>query len=299
MTQYGKQAYDTLQKYHLAPKKRFGQNFLVHKTTAEAIVAAGDIKPEETIVEVGVGLGALTLPLAKTAKRVCGFEIDSGLVRFHRQANDLPENVTLIHKDFLDVDLEEVCNSCANESGKLKILANLPYSISNPFIFKLVDDARYLESVTVMLQKEVALRLAAQPGSKEYGVPTILLASCATVKQKLMLRPDEFYPMPKVDSIVITINFGITAPGIPPQESYNYPLFKEIVRTTFNQRRKTIGNTFANVPTLRRLAGTDRNAAKTLAAALLEKAGIDPGTRPETLSAEKFIELSQITGAAL
>ena len=114
-----------------------------------------------------------------------------------------------------------------------------------------------------------------------------------------MLRPDEFYPMPKVDSIVITINFGITAPGIPPQESYNYPLFKEIVRTTFNQRRKTIGNTFANVPTLRRLAGTDRNAAKTLAAALLEKAGIDPGTRPETLSAEKFIELSQITGAAL
>ncbi len=296
MTYYGKQAFETLKQNNFTPKKRFGQNFLVRRATAEAIVAAGEITPGETVVEVGVGLGALTLPLAETAKRVCGFEIDSGLVRFHQETGSLPKNVSVIHENFLHARLNEVCASCGNPIGdgrkKLKIIANLPYSISNPFIFKLIDNAPLIDKATVMLQHEVALRLIAEPGSGEYGVPTVLLASCATVAQKLLLKPAEFYPQPKIDSLVITIDFNRTPLAIPPPETFSYPLLKEVVRTTFNQRRKTISNTLANLPTLHR-TGKEKAEIKRCVLKALERAGISPMLRPEVLAPERFIALSQ------
>ncbi len=293
MNQYGRQASETLQQYRLAPQKRFGQNFLVHRRAAEAIVKAGKVNEEQTVIEVGVGLGALTLPLAEKVKRVFGFEIDSGLVRFHQNQQDLPENVHLIHQDILRADFAELAAAYGNGCGKLKILANLPYSISNPFIFKLIDNAPFIDTVTVMLQKEVAQRLSAQKGSKEYGVPTILLASRATVTQHFVLKPEEFYPRPKIDSMVISLNFDLPSSPLPNPEKYDFPLFKEIVRTTFNQRRKTIGNTLTNTPRIRQKLDGKKKEMKELALTALNEAGISINTRPETLGVEEFIILSQ------
>ena len=159
MTGYGKTK-QSLQLYSLSPKKRFGQNFLVHRRTAEAIVQAGGVQKEDMIVEVGVGLGALTIPLAEAAGHIFGLEIDSGIIRFHQEEKDLPENVTLIHQDVLKADFNDLTERCG---GSLKVMANLPYSISNPFLFKLIENHEKMVWATIMLQKEVAERLMAEP----------------------------------------------------------------------------------------------------------------------------------------
>ncbi len=300
MTQYGRQACETLHRYSLAPKKRFGQNFLVHKRTAEAIVNASNTDKNDTVVEVGVGLGALTLPLAKQVSHVFGFEIDSGLVRFHKEQNLLPKNVTVIHDDILNADFSEIMRDIGNGKDRLKIIANLPYSISNPFIFKLIDNARYIHTVTVMLQKEVALRLSASPGTKEYGIPTILVASCATVENHFLIRPEEFYPRPQVDSMVISLHFHHRSPrGIDCSESYDRSLLKEIVRTTFHQRRKTIENTLKDIPRIRHAAGTEKKQRKKIAGEALKKAGISPSIRPEQLEIRQYIALTRVLSRQL
>jgi 16S rRNA (adenine1518-N6/adenine1519-N6)-dimethyltransferase len=278
----------TLLRNKLAPHKKFGQNFLVHRQTAEAIVRAAGIEKEDIVIEVGVGLGALTEPLALAARQVLGYEIDSGIVRLHKEEGTLPANVTLIHQDILKADFREIAARCGD---RLKIVANLPYSISNPFIFTLIENAALLDSVTVMLQKEVAERLAAQPGSKEYGVPTLLLSSCATVKTVLHLSPAEFYPKPKVDSVVIRLDFRNRP--LPPSLSTdeNFALFRLLVRSSFNQRRKTILNTLGQIDLLP--PRDDRARQKAAVAATIIRAGLQPDRRPETLSLEDFLRLTE------
>lgn len=292
MSKYGKLTYDTLKSNKLAPSKKFGQNFLVNRHTAEAIVRAGRVCDTDIIVEVGVGLGALTVPLARAARHVYGFEIDSGIIRFHEQEGDLPTNVTLKHQDILTADFAEVAALCG---GRLKIMANLPYSISNPFIFKLIDNAPLIRSATIMLQKEVAERMMAPPATKEYGVPTVLLASRATVKKMMTLGPGEFHPRPKIDSVVITIDFSANMDIFC---EYDFQLFKQIVRTTFNQRRKTMLNTLADVAALAG-AGHDKTAAREICQKALLQAGISPQARPETLAVGDFIALARALEAQL
>ena len=289
MLKRGNSTKSALAAHKLAPKKRFGQNFLVNRHTAEAIVSAGNISSSDVVVEVGVGLGALTIPLAAKAKKVIGFEIDSGIIRYHQEQNDLPENVTLIHQDILKADFKDIESLC---EGKISIMANLPYSISNPFIFKLIDNALFLKSATIMLQKEVADRLSASPGSKEYGVPTVLLGSCATVKKLMTLGPNEFHPRPKVDSVVIRINFENFQPsgGLLPE--YNRDILKRIVRTTFNQRRKTVLNTFGGLILPGENEKSLRELPKTEIECLIKSAGLDPADRPESLTTADFIRLT-------
>lgn len=293
MTKYG-HTRQSLDKHSLAPKKRFGQNFLVNKHTAEAIVRAGDIHKEDTVIEVGVGLGALTQPLADRAKRVIGLEIDSGIIRFHEEENDLPENVTLIHQDVLKADFSKLHEQCG---VPFKIMANLPYSISNPFIFYLIENRAHVACATIMLQKEVAERLMAQPGTKEYGVPSVLLQSCATIRKMMTLKPAEFHPRPKIDSVVIRIEFSHapfrSAEGTP----FSYALFQRIVRTSFNQRRKTILNTlngaalFSENPPVE-TNSIDKAVNKILTEEAIGNAGLLPSMRPEVLSLENFINLT-------
>jgi 16S rRNA (adenine1518-N6/adenine1519-N6)-dimethyltransferase len=278
----------TLLRNKLAPHKKFGQNFLVHRQTAEAIVRAAGIEKEDIVIEVGVGLGALTAPLAQAARHVLGYEIDSGIVRLHKEEGNLPANVTLIHQDILKADFREIVARCGD---RLKIVANLPYSISNPFIFTLIDNATLLDSVTVMLQKEVAERLAAQPGSKEYGVPTLLLSSCATVKTVLHLSPAEFYPKPKVDSVVIRLDFRNRQVPRSLATEENFALFRVLVRSSFNQRRKTILNTLGQIDILPPI--NDRAEQKSAVAAAIIRAGLQPDRRPETLSLEDFLRLTE------
>lgn len=290
MSKYGRQPYDTLKSNKLTAKKRFGQNFLVNKNTAEAIVRSGKLSPEDTVVEVGVGLGALTIPLAHAARQVIAYEIDSGIVRLHQKEQDLPDNVTLIHQDILKADFKAMYTQCG---GPIKILANLPYSISNPFIFKLIENSHLIHSVTVMLQKEVADRLNAQPCTKDYGVPTILLGSCATVEKRLTLKPAEFHPRPKVDSVVIFIDFSKNRLDEGTSTNFDKKIFTKIVRTTFNQRRKTIANTLKDAGVFGAIGQDFKESNKEKALQALDAAGITPQTRPETLTVTKFVELAR------
>lgn len=289
MTKYGRQTHETLKSNRLAPKKRFGQNFLVHKPTAEAIVRAGKVSSTDIILEVGVGLGALTHPLSSMAKHVFGYEIDSGIIRFHEEESDLPDNVTLIHQDILTADFHEIAQQCG---GSLKILANLPYSISNPFIFKLIENASLISTATIMLQKEVADRLMAQPNTKDYGVPTVLLASCASVQKLMTLKPAEFHPRPKVDSVVINIDFSKFSNQSADDCKYDFGLFRQLVRTTFNQRRKTILNTLSGAGLFSNSAKIDKVANKKITLLAIEQANLQPTARPETLTFTDFINLA-------
>jgi 16S rRNA (adenine1518-N6/adenine1519-N6)-dimethyltransferase len=241
-----------------------------------------------------VGLGALTQPIAEQAKEVIGLEVDSGLVRFHKEKDDLPANVTLLHQDVLKADFNDLFQRSA---AKLKIMANLPYSISNPFLFKLIENREMMDWATVMLQKEVADRLTASPGTKQYGIPTVLLRSCATVKSLITLKPGEFHPRPKIDSVVVRIEFS---PVVPANEnSYNWPLFQRIVRAAFSQRRKTLLNTLTAGGFFKEQAAGDKKITKQLTKEAIRLADIQEGARAETLDLEQFIVLSRAFSSKL
>ncbi len=269
-----------LRRGKLAPHKKLGQNFLVHRHTAEKIIDLANPAPEDTIVEVGVGFGALTMILAQRVRRVIGFEIDAGIVAWHERKKDLAGNVCLRHDDILRADLGEL----AAEAGRLKIIANLPYSISSPFLFRLLDNSSRVDWAVVMLQREVAARLMAEPGTREYGAPTVLLRCCATVRPLLTIKPQEFHPRPKVDSMVIRLSFSP-----PAQRGIDLPdadlrLFRRVVNGAFGQRRKTLLNA---------LHGARIGGGKEELAAAIDRAGISPATRAEKLSLEDFVLLTR------
>ncbi len=288
MTRYG-ETRKSLQEEKLAPKKKFGQNFLVHKSTAEAVARCGKISPEDIIIEVGVGLGALTQPIAEQASQVIGLEVDSGLVRFHQEKKDLPDNVTLLHQDILKADFDELLRL---SQGPLKFMANLPYSISNPFLFKLIEHQEKMAWATIMLQKEVADRLTAAPNTKQYGIPTVLLASCAKVKKLLTLKPAEFHPRPKIDSVVVRIEFEQIPQGEGARANYDRKLFQKVVRAAFSQRRKTLLNTLTAGGFFREKGGGDKKSIKQLTSEAIILGGLAPTTRAEVLTLEQFIDLT-------
>ena len=270
-----------LRDHGLAPHKKLGQNFLVHRHTAERIVDLAGLKKTDIITEVGVGLGALTNPIASRVKQVIGIEADSGIIKWHREQQDLAENVDLIHADILKTDLAELAEK---SGGRLKILANLPYSISSPFLFRLIDHQERIEWAVVMLQKEVALRLMAGPGSKTYGVPSVLFASCASIEPVMNVKPGEFYPQPKVDSMIIRITFHPRPERLAKVPEFDWPLLKKIVNSCFSQRRKTLLNGLASGGFV-----TDKKRLATI----IENAGISPSIRAEQLSFEQFVELAR------
>lgn len=278
-----------LKKHNLAPKKRLGQNFLIHKRTAEEIVKAANITGKDIVMEVGVGLGALTVPLARCAQHIFGFEIDNGIIRFHEEQGDLPDNVTLIHQDILNTNFDEMHNKCG---GDLIIIANLPYSISNPFIFKLLDNVHLISRATIMLQKEVAARLTASPNSKDYGIPTVLLGSCASVNRLMTLKPAEFHPRPKIDSTVITIDFSQIPQVIADLPKFDRRLFTRVVRVSFSQRRKTLLNTLSSGGFFMEFAGNDKKLNKEYTLQAIESVPICPSDRAECLGIPDFVNLT-------
>ncbi len=272
-----------LKKNELAPKKKLGQNFLVHQATSERIVELAGISKDDTIFEIGVGLGSLTTPLANRAGRVIGIEVDAGIVRYHREHGSLPDNTTLIHQDILKTDFNDLV---AESGGPLKIIANLPYSISNPLLFKLLDHRQDMAWAVLMLQKEVGMRLCASPGTKEYGILSVLFASCATVKDIMHVSPEQFHPRPKVDSVVVKITFT------PPAHiDYDNDLLVRVVKTGFQKRRKTLINCLASSPLV--------SLSKQQAAQALELAGISLKARGETLTIDDYIRLTKIIDGLL
>ncbi len=272
-----------LKNNELAPKKKLGQNFLVHQATSERIVELSGVSEEDTVFEIGVGLGSLTLPLARRAHKVIGIEVDAGIVRYHHEHDSLPANATLIHQDILKTDFNKLA---AEHDGPLKIIANLPYSISNPLLFKLLDHKDVMAWAVLMLQKEVGMRLCAQPGTKEYGILSVLFAGCATVKDIMHVSPEQFHPRPKVDSVVVKITFQP-----PAQIDYDNDLLVKIVKTGFQKRRKTLINCLATSPLVA--------LTKEQAATALETAGIALKARGETLTIDDYIHLTKIIQAIL
>lgn len=266
----------------LAPKKRFGQNFLVNEQIVEMILDRAAPSPDDTIVELGVGLGSLTIPLSRRVKRVIGIEIDSGIVRWHEEKKVLPPHVTLIHDDLLKADFGRLA---AESGGPLKIIANLPYSISGPLLFKLLDSKAHVETAVLMLQKEVADRLVARCGTKAYGVLSVLLGACATIESLIKIGPEHFHPRPKVDSVVVRIRFQPLPAPVRDLPEFSPTLLKALVKTAFQQRRKTMLNALAS-PAL-------DTTNKEIIGQRLSTAGIAPNRRPDQLTVQEYIALAR------
>lgn len=277
-----------LHQRQLAASRQRGQNFLVHRHTAELIADLAGVTAADRVVELGVGFGALTGPLAERAAAVIGLEIDSGIVAWHREEQDLPPNVTLRHEDLLKADFVRL----ADESGgRLKIVANLPYSISNPLLFKLLENREVVESAVLMLQKEVGQRLTAAPATKEYGILTVLLNGCARVEKLLDVGPGQFHPRPKVDSVVVRITFIPVPERVAKLPPHDPDLLKRLVKAAFQQRRKTLLNSLSASG----LPGT----AKESLPDLLNQAGIAPQVRPERLTVEDFVRITNLLAGAV
>jgi 16S rRNA (adenine1518-N6/adenine1519-N6)-dimethyltransferase len=272
-----------LQEQKLAPKKRFGQNFLINKNVSDKIVRMADINPGDTIIEVGVGFGALTTHLAATCNKVIGLEIDSGIIRYHKEESILPDNVKLLHQDVLQTDFTKLAEEAGN---RIKLIANLPYSISNPLLFKLTEHKDKMEWAVLMLQKEVAQRLTAQIGSKDYGISTVRMGACASVTKLFDLGPQHFHPRPKVDSQVVKIIFFPKPERAASLPDYDHAFFKKVVDAAFQQRRKTLINALSSSG----LIAIDKKAT-TIA---LEQLGLDSRIRGERLSVENFVYLANI-----
>jgi 16S rRNA (adenine1518-N6/adenine1519-N6)-dimethyltransferase len=270
-----------LQERNLSPKKRFGQNFLVHQQSAERIVTAAEVVSTDTILEIGVGLGALTRILAKQADRVFGLEVDKGIVRWLEEKGNLPPNVTLLHQDVMKADFHDIA---AMAGGPLKIVANLPYYLSNPLLFKLIDNRNILEWAVIMLQKEVGERLMAEVGTKAYGILSVLIKTCATVSPLLELGPGHFHPRPKVDSLVLRLDFTAQSAQADRLGEYDHNLLNRIVNAAFQQRRKTLLNALS--------AGSRFNLTKLETERVIRAAAISPTIRAEQLSVDDYLRLT-------
>lgn len=271
-----------LRQRNLAPKKRFGQNFLIHQTSAARIVATAAISPTDTILEIGVGLGALTRILANRADHVIGLEVDRGIVSWLEEKGNLPQNVTLLHQDVMKADFNNLANMTG---GRLKIVANLPYSLSNPLLFKLIENRSTLEWAVVMLQKEVGERLMAKVGSKAYGILSVLIRTCATVSPLLELGPGHFHPRPKVVSQVLRIVFHPPPASVLGLPDCDQQLLVRIVNAAFQQRRKTLLNALS--------AGCCSDLSKPVIEGIIKAAAIPPGIRAEQLTVEDYVRLTR------
>ena len=256
-------------------RKRFGQHFLEPAWVAK-LVDAVDPKPEDTFLEIGPGRGALSRALAPRIGRLIAVEIDRDLAA-GLQAERIA-NVQIIAADFLSIDLEVLLR---RERPPIRAVGNLPYNVSSPILFRLLDgaaDGQRLADATIMLQKEVADRLAARPGDKAYGALAIQTALLADVERLLTLPPGAFRPPPKVTSAVVRLRFRP-----PTVEVHDRALFERIVRGVFLQRRKTLLNA------LRPVASQFERSAEEL----VERAALNPGSRPETLTVADFARLSR------
>lgn len=256
-------------------RKRFGQHFLEPAWVAR-LISAVDPSGDETFVEVGPGRGALTLPLAERAGRVIAIELDRDLAA--TLATRVPANVQLIQSDFLDVDLRGLLHA---ERTPVRVVGNLPYNVASPILFRLLasaDDGRLLRDATLMLQREVADRLLAEPGGSDYGAMSIQVQLRADVERVLSLPPGAFRPPPKVHSAVVRLRFRPPRVDVGP-----LAVFERVVRGLFLQRRKTLANALKPVA-----ASFGQSSSE-----ILERAHLDGTRRPETLTVEDVARLSQ------
>ena len=266
-----------LRLHALHPQKRLGQNFLSDPSIAQMIVNRSGVCQEDVVVEIGPGLGALTLPLAQAVRSVIAIEKDrrlAAVLKDELQAAGV-SNVQMVEADVLDIDWAGL----GRQAGRpLTVFGNLPYNISSQVVIRLIESRRHVPRAVLMFQRELAVRLTAPPGGRDYGRITAMLAYCAAVKPLCRVGAGAFHPVPKVDSEVLEIRFAPPRADPPHDEAR---LFK-LIAAAFGQRRKTLRNALS-------ASGLSINPG--LAARALEQAGIDSARRAETLSAEEFVAL--------
>ncbi|MCR4697587.1 MAG: 16S rRNA (adenine(1518)-N(6)/adenine(1519)-N(6))-dimethyltransferase RsmA [Lachnospiraceae bacterium] len=269
-----------LQKYNLTAQKRYGQNFLVDSNVLNKIVESAGITKEDTVLEIGPGIGSLTQYLCESAKNVICVEIDTKMIPVLEDTLSEYENVRVINEDILKVDID----SLIKESGadKIKVVANLPYYITTPIIMGLLEKEANIDSITVMIQKEVALRMQEGPGSKDYGALSLAVAFYSDANIKMTVSPNCFIPRPNVDSAVIRLDV-LDEPKVSVKDKDR--MFR-IIKGAFEQRRKTLTNALSHSSAFK----TDKN---NIEKALLEM-GKSPSIRGEELTLEEFAHLSDI-----
>lgn len=258
-------------------KKSFGQNFLVDATVLSRIVEAVGIEPDDCILEVGPGRGALTRLLAEKAQTVLAVEIDRQLVPLLRRQFAGRDSVTIVEQDILRADLPALL---PHRKDGWKVAANLPYNISSQVLFLFLDHRELFSRLILMLQKEVGERLVAEPGTKEYGILSVLCRLHYDIFRQFIVRPGSFSPVPKVDSIVLRFD-RLPAPRYDVGDE---PFFRRLVKAAFSQRRKTLWNCLKSAE----LGIGDADVQQTLT-----QCGIDGRRRGETLSLEEFALLSR------
>ncbi len=266
--------------YSVKPTKGSGQNFLIDENLARRIVEAAGCD-SETVVEIGPGLGILTAYLAETAELVLGVEVSKRLCEYLSQRFSDTPNFVLINADFLDLDLEDL----SLHTERCKVVSNLPYSISKPAISRIVSLRGIVKSATLTVQQEVARRIMASPGTKDYGVLTVMVAFYASSEALFNIDSHSFFPRPKVNSTTIRLSLY----GEPPLSVTDESLFQAVVRGAFSQRRKMLRNSLG--PHLRLDAGLFSELERT--------SGIDFDRRGETLSISEFVHLANTLSTIL
>ncbi|UAL52369.1 MULTISPECIES: 16S rRNA (adenine(1518)-N(6)/adenine(1519)-N(6))-dimethyltransferase RsmA [Metabacillus] len=272
-----------LEKYGFSFKKSLGQNFLIDPNVLNRIVDHADVTDETGVIEIGPGIGALTEQLAKRAKKVVAFEIDQRLIPILKDTLSPYDNVTVIHQDILLANVKEVMEEQFKDCREVMVVANLPYYVTTPIIMKLLEDHLPLKGIVVMLQKEVADRIAASPSSKDYGSLSIAVQYYTDAKTVMTVPRTVFMPQPNVDSAIIRLLLREEARVVIKDEDF----FFKIVRASFAQRRKTLLNNLTH-------SLPDGKEKKPDIEQALEKAGIDGKRRGETLSIEEFAVLSDL-----
>jgi len=271
---------DTLDRHGLRLQRDLGQNFLIEEGIAERLALLSGVQAGDCVIEVGTGLGVLTRALAKRAEQVVTIEIDSGLVRALRSDGLLPENVELLHADALEVDLRALARGFGKQP--VRVVANLPYSAASPLLRKLLDLQHVLADWSVMLQRELAERLVAAAGTREYSSLTVLHRLVAEVSREIDLKPGCFFPAPKVESSFVRVFPREDC----PLEHGELPEVERVVRALFSQRRKTILNGL-------RGAGLAASHDKDALVDALDALQVDPRQRAEKLEPEVLLALAR------
>lgn len=271
-----------LQKYHFNFQKKYGQNFLIDANILEKIIKAAGVNENDCVLEIGPGIGTMTQYLCEHAREVVAVEIDKKLIPILEQDTlSAYDNVTIINEDFLKLDLHALVQE-KNNGRPVKVVANLPYYITTPIIMGLFESHVPLDSITIMVQKEVAERMQVGPGTKDYGALSLAVQYYAKPEVMMTVPAGCFMPRPNVDSAVIKLTRHAAPPVTVPDEKFMF----DLIRAAFNQRRKTLVNALGNA------AGLCLEKDSILCA--LEKMECAPTIRGEALTLEEFAVLAQL-----
>jgi len=268
-----------LQKYNFVFQKKFGQNFLIDSHVLEKIVDAAQITDEDCVLEIGPGIGTMTQYLAESAREVVAVEIDRALIPILQDTLSAYDNVTVLNEDIMKVDVGRIVRE-RNQGRPIKVVANLPYYITTPIVMSLLENHVPVQSITIMVQKEVADRMQVGPGTKDYGALSLAVQYYALPEVVAHVPANCFMPRPNVDSTVIRL----TRYQKPPVEAQDEKHLFALIRASFNQRRKTLTNGLANG------LGISREQV----AAALEEMGLSATVRGEALTLEQFADLSNL-----